>query len=293
MTRPQNWVFLGDSLTEGLGSSRATYVTELVKLLRSPSGGARLVHDMRLRGVDPDGFNPYIRTNLAGYLDEDSSRPSSGDQALWVWNLASEGQTIDSDVRWVPLLRNLAPERVFIYRGSLESIIRPSAVRDGAWPAWLPRSWRGFFAMDPRCYFSATWYRYAKQAGIDALKQRVRLRLLAERPGCPMMDPEVILSHYRHLLLELRALGTTVHVLGLIAPEDDQFPGSAAHFNALNDRLRALASEMGADFIDWSRAVAVTAGSSTWRYRDGFHPHLEGAQMLAAILHERLTGESR
>ena len=25
--RPHNWVFLGDSLTEGIGSSRATYVT--------------------------------------------------------------------------------------------------------------------------------------------------------------------------------------------------------------------------------------------------------------------------
>lgn len=289
-TRPQNWVFLGDSLTEGLGSSRATYVSEFVTLLRGSGRGARVVHDMRLREVDPDGFNPHIRTNLAGYLDAD---PARGDEALWVWNLASEGRTIESDVRWMPLLRNLAPERVFIYRGSLESIIRPAAVRDGNWPAWVPRSWRGFVSMDPRCYFSTTWYRYLKQAGIDALKQQARLRLLAERPGRPFMDPDVILGHYRTLLQALGAIGTSVHILGLIAPEHDQFPGSAAHFAALNDRMRMLAAEMGADFIDWNQAVAARAGQASWRYRDGFHPHREGARMLAGILHDRLTGEAR
>jgi hypothetical protein len=196
-------------------------------------------------------------------------------------------------VRWLPLLRNLAPERVFIYRGSLESIIRPAALRDARWPAWVPASWRGFVAMDPRCYFSTTWYRYAKQAFIDALKQKVRLRLLAERPGLPLMDPDTVLDHYRNLLEELTRLRTSVHVLGLIPPEADQFPGSAAHFSALNERLRSLTSQSGVEFIDWASAVATKAQTSSWRYRDGFHPHRAGAQLLAAILHERITEEAR
>ena len=37
--RASNWVFLGDSLTEGVGSLRATYVTELVNRLRKKHEG--------------------------------------------------------------------------------------------------------------------------------------------------------------------------------------------------------------------------------------------------------------
>lgn len=282
--RPRNWVFLGDSLTEGIGSTRATYVTELVKLLRA-GDPSQTVYDMRLREVEPETFNPYIRTNLAGFFDGGEGGTES---ALWVWNLASEGRTIESDVSWLPLLRNLAPERVFIFRGSLESIIRPAAVRSGNWPAWVPAAWRNFSAMDPRCYFSGTWYRYGKQAGIDALKQKARLRLLAERPGCPLMDADVILAHYRHLHESLRALGTTVCVLGLIPPERSRFPGSAEHFSALNDRLRALAAEMGAEFVDWAPRFDASGF-----YRDGFHPNQQGAARLARILHDQMPRWAR
>jgi hypothetical protein len=288
--RPKNWVCLGDSLTEGLGERRATYVSELVKLLRASSGGSLVVHDARLREVDPATFNPYVRTNLAGHLDAD---PADASRVLWIWNLASEGQTIAADRRWMPLLRNLAPERILIYRGSLESIIRPACVRDGAWPWWVPRSWRGLVSMDPRVYFSTTWYRHAKQAGIDAMKQRVRHKLLAQRPGRPLFDAEVLLGHYSALLHSLSGLGARVHMLGLIAPEESQFPGSGAHFAELNGRLGSLAASSGADFIDWAPAVAARAGQLPWRYRDGFHPHLTGSQLLAGILHDHISGGAR
>ena len=73
MKHAENWVFLGDSLTEGIGSSRITFVTELAKALRE-SGNGRSVHDVRLREVDPETFNQYIRVNLAGYLQLDAKR---------------------------------------------------------------------------------------------------------------------------------------------------------------------------------------------------------------------------
>lgn len=288
--RPQNWVFLGDSLTEGIGSSRVTYVGELAARLRASGRGDRAVHHIRLRDVDPRTFNPYIPTNLAGFLDAD--RVTTAD-ALWIWNLASEGKTIESDVQWLPLLRNLAPQRIFIYRGSLESIIRPAAVRDGQWPAWVPGSWRGFVSMDPRCYFSTKWYRYAKQAGIDTLKQRARLRLLAERPGRPYFDPENILAHYATLLQSLSGLPAAVHVLGLIGPDENCFPGSPAHFSALNERVRALAAAHRAEFIDWAQNVLARRDSAPWRYRDGFHPNLAGAQLLAGVLYDRFSEAPR
>ena len=289
MSRPRNWTFLGDSLTEGVGSSRASYVTELARLLRQADAQAQpqAIHDIRLRDVDPATFNPYLRTNLAGYLDLD---PQAADDAVWMWNLASEGRTIETDVRWLPLLRNLQPERIFIYRGSLESMLRPAAVRDGQWPAWVPASWRGFVAMDPRCYFSSTWWRRAKQVTIDRLKQVARLRLLRERPPLPLFDAEVILAEYTALLKALRPFGARVWVLGLVRPDPACFPGTPEHFLRLNESLGRLARAEGAEFIDWGRGIEAS-GLRAWRYRDGFHPNLAGARLMAEILRTRLAAE--
>jgi hypothetical protein len=280
-----NWAFLGDSLTEGIGTHRDSYVTELAKLLRN--SGERAVHHLRLREVDPATFNRFIPTNLAGFLDSDAHADG---EALWLWNLASEGKFIDDDRRWLPLLRNLAPRRIFIYRGSLESILRPAAWRDGRWPAWVPKSWRGLAAMDPRCYFSRAPLRNLKQTAIDSLKQSTRLRLLADRPGRPLYDGDVIEGHYASLLDALPRTGARISMLGLIPPDERCFPGSAAHFEAINDRLRTVAASRNVDFIDWARDLEQLP-SPSWRCRDGFHPNREGASLLARLLHDRIAGE--
>lgn len=288
MSRPRNWVFLGDSLTEGVGSSRASYVTELAGLLRQ-APVPQIVHDLRLRNVDPATFNPYLRTNLAGYLELDER--ATGDP-LWFWNLASEGQTMETDVRWLALLQNLQPERIFIYRGSLESILRPAAVRDGEWPVWLPASWRGFVAMDPRCYFSSTWWRRAKQVSIDRWKQVARKRLLQERQPLPLFDGDRILAEYSTLLTALRPLASQVSVLGLVPPDPDCFPGTPEHFRRLNEPLKRLAETSGAEFVDWAPLIEAS-GLRSWRYRDGFHPNLAGARLMADILRTRLSDAGR
>ena len=280
--RPANWVFLGDSLTEGIGSKRVTYVSELAKQLRR-SETRRAVHDIRLREVDPDQFNRFIRVNLAGYLSADDRAAS---EALWLWNLGSESQTIEYDIRWLPFLQNLRPERVFIHRGSLESILRPHCWANGGWPWWVPRSWRGLVSMDPRCYFSDTWWRHLKQTTVDAAKQTVRHRLLRDAAAAPLMAMDTFLAHYRDLVRALRQLPTRITILGLLPPEERTFPGSAAHFGAVNAQLCALAAECRSEFLDWA-ADFNQAGASRF-YRDGFHPSAEGAGRMAAILHEHL-----
>ncbi len=198
----RNWVFLGDSLTEGVGSKRVSHVVELASQLRASSGAN--VHEFRLRPIDTQTFNRYIDFNVAGFMNVDAQQNSSD---LWLWNLACEGQTIESDFSWLPLITALRPELVVIFRGSLESIIRPAMLRDGGWPWWVPSSWRGYAAMDPRCYFSSTWWRKAKQTSVDALKQRLRLKLLKLRPGKPLMDLETFASHQTQLLKEIARAG--------------------------------------------------------------------------------------
>lgn len=280
--RPRNWVFLGDSITEGIGSSRVTYVTALAQLLRARETDT--VHDVRLREVDPETFNPYIKVNLGGHADLDRR---AGLPALWLWNLGAEGRTVDTDVRWFPLIDNLRPEQIFIHRGSLESIVRPAALSDGEWPMWVPNSWRGLVSMDPRCYYSDTPIRKLKQAAIDRAKQLVRVALLRTRVGAPLLDADVILLHYRTLLSTLWRDGCAITILGLLPPDPRTFPGSAEQFALVNTKLHGLAGEVGCRFLDWGAAFGGVANQLY--YQDGFHPNGAGARRLAELLHAHLV----
>jgi len=275
----RNWVFLGDSLTEGVGSKRISHVTEFVKQMRSAAGAN--VHEFRLRQIGAD-FNRQIDFNVAGLMNVDRDQNQSD---LWLWNLACEGQTIDSDLGWLPLIAALRPELVVIFRGSLESIIRPAMVLDGDWPWWVPQSWRGYAAMDPRCYFSTTWWRKAKQSSVDALKQRARLKLLKLRPGRPLIDLEKFASYQTQLLKRLQELGARVIVLGLLPVDETRFPGSLEHFKSVNARLKQIADAEGVEFVDW--ASSLNGGDLF--YRDGFHPNAAGADALARILRDQIV----
>ncbi|HEY0367548.1 MAG TPA: SGNH/GDSL hydrolase family protein [Pyrinomonadaceae bacterium] len=275
----RSWVFLGDSLTEGVGSKRISHVTELVKQLRA--GAGMNVHEFRLRHVD-HAFNSQIDFNVAGLIDVDAGQNPSD---LWLWNLACEGQTIDSDFGWLPLIAALRPELVVMFRGSLESIIRPAMVADGDWPWWVPQAWRAYASMDPRCYFSTTWWRNAKQSSLDALKQRARLNLLKVRPGKPLIDVEQFASYQKELLKRLRALETRVLVLGLLPVDQTRFPGSAEQFKLVNARLKQISDAEGVEFFDWASSLK---GENLF-YRDGFHPNAAGADALAGVLRKRLS----
>lgn len=274
----RNWIFLGDSLTEGVGSKRVSHVAELVKQLRSSNCADANVHEFRLRHADSPG---YVDFNVAGLLNMDQQHDASD---LWLWNLASEGQTIDTDLRWMPLITALRPELVVIFRGSLESIIRPAMVLEGEWPWWVPRSWRGYAAMDPRCYFSSTSWRKGKQKFVDTIKQKARLKLLRTWPGQPLMDLETFASYQTALIKRLRALDARVVVLGLLPVDQNRFPGSAEQFKLVNARLQQIADAEEVEFFDWAAGLQ----SNGLFYRDGFHPNATGAVALATILRERL-----
>jgi len=239
--------------------------------------------------VNPQQFDRFIEFNVAGFMNVDG-QDSCG---LWLWNLACEGQTIESDFGWLPLITALKPELVVIFRGSLESIIRPAMFDDGDWPWWVPASWRGYAAMDPRCYFSSTWWRKAKQTSLDALKQQVRLNLLKTRPGKPLMDLEAFATHQTELLRRLRVLGTRVLVLGLLPVDQAHFPGSPEHFKSVNARLQEIARIEGAEFFDWASLLPTNGRQGELFYRDRFHPNGAGAEVLAKILRERLQNQAR
>jgi len=279
----RNWIFLGDSLTEGVGSKRVSHVAELATQLRA--AGDLNVHEFRLRHID-DGLQRQINFNVAGFMNVDAQQNSSD---VWLWNLACEGRTIETDFEWLPLIAALRPELVVIFRGSLESIIRPAMVHDGDWPAWVPRSWRGYAAMDPRCYFSSSWWRKAKQGSLDALKQSVRLKLLKVRPGKPLMELETLVSHQTELLKRLGELNGRVVVLGLLPLDQARFPGSPAYFKTVNARLREIAQTEGAEFFDWATQLPTNGSRGGLFYRDSFHPNAAGAAALAQILRERFV----
>ncbi|PWT89616.1 MAG: hypothetical protein C5B55_11070 [Blastocatellia bacterium] len=284
---PHNWVFLGDSLTEGIGSQRISHVSELVKCLRvDADSNFRAVHHIRLREVD--AFDRFVNFNVAGFLDTETP----ADPALWIWNLACEGRTIEDDFAWIPFVKNLQPEWVIIFRGSLESIIRPAMIMDGDWPFWVPQSWRSYSSLDPRCYFSSTWWRQAKQRSIDRAKQVARRRFLAMRAGQPLVGSDAFTKRYEELLSQLCGSAKQILVLGLLPVDDTMFPGSLHYFSEVTNSLRDLATRFDVNFLDWGAEVSSLNSYSELFYRDGFHPNHSGAKVLAGILRSRLE-ESR
>jgi hypothetical protein len=289
----RNWVFLGDSLTEGIGSQRQSHVTELVSQLRdaqSHGSDATKVHLMRMRRVDANSFDRFINFNMGAFYELDNNTSNS---TLWIWNLAGEGQTIETDNFWLPFLTNLRPELIVLFRGSLESIIRPAMLEDNSWPWWVPDGWRGYAVMDPRCYFSSTWWRRAKQETVDRVKQMARRKLLSKRPGRPLMASSILLAHYENLLMQLRPLGSRTLILGLLPPDSRTFPGSPENFAFVNRELAALAARHAVEFLDWSQHFPLDQQSNKVFYLDGFHPNHNGNQMLARILLEHLRTDTR
>jgi len=280
---PQNWVFLGDSLTEGIGSQRTSHVTELVKTLRAGEDFPA-VHHLRLRDVDTRTFDRFVNFNVAGFLDTEPP----ADPSLWIWNLACEGRTIEDDFAWIPLVKNLQPEWLVIFRGSFESIIRPAMVRDGRWPFWVPQSWRSYSGLDPRCYFSTTWWRQAKQRSVDRAKEVARRKFLAERLGQPLVELDAFADRYEKLLSQLRSSAKQILVLGLLPVNEKMFPGSSDYFAIVTRRLRELAIRFDVNFLDWGAEVTSLEKHSELFYRDGFHPNNSGARVLAEILRSHL-----
>lgn len=238
-----------------------------------------------MRRVDPDGLNRFIKFNMAGFFDVDENTKGV---PLWVWNLACEGQTIETDIFWLPFLVNLRPELIVLFRGSLESIIRPAVLKDSSWPVWIPNGWRGYASMDPRCYFSSTWWRRAKQTTVDRVKQSARKKLLSDRPGLPLMEGPTLIAHYEELLKKLRGLKCRILLLGLLPPDSRMFPGSPENFAYINDELSALASRHDVEFLDWGKNFLSRHKAEELYYRDGFHPNENGCRVLANVLGDYL-----
>src|SRR6185295_13116438 len=233
---------------------------------------------------DRNVFDRFVNYNVAGFLDSESAV----DPSLWIWNLASEGRTIEDDFSWMPFVKNLQPEWVVIFRGGLESIIRPAMVRDGRWPFWVPQSWRSYSSMDPRCYFSSTWWRQAKQRSVDRAKQIARRKFLAERSGQPLVELDAFADRYEELLSQLRGSAKQILVLGLLPVDEKMFPGSSDYFAIVTKRFRELATRFDVNFLDWGAEVTSLERYSELFYRDGFHPNSSGARVLAEILRSHL-----
>lgn len=282
----ENWFFFGDSLTEGVGSTRVSYLSEFVELFRKSEEKKsietrRVVHLVKMRGVDPLTFNRYIECNIAANW----SRSDLGlGGTVWIWNFACEGTTIKYDQQWLPWIQNIRPEKIFLFRGALENVIRPSAAVVGGWPWWVPVSWRGYASLDPRCYFSDTWWRKAKQLFINSIKQRIRLFLLARGDNKSLLELPLFVDEFRKILSEFDYLCADVYVFGMLPISSEKFPCSSTRFDEVNAIIFKEANRLGATFLDWGVWLEHRQDFLDLFYRDGFHPNEKGARVLADFL---------
>lgn len=276
----QNWVFLGDSITEGMGSLRFSYVTEIARLINARAAKNDAVV-FRLRWQSADILSRRVMFNCLANCEV-----AAEDQpGRWLWNLASEGQMIDSDFAWLPLLANLRPEKIFVMRGGLENILRPESYVAHTQPFWIPSSWRGYASLDPRCYYSNTWWRRAKQQLVDRLKQRIRHRLLKTQPVRSLMDPDVFASKLDRLCSAAAACTSELVLLGLVPVSDETFPGSRSRFAMVDDIIAQTAKKHMGRYIDLKETLEQPSNASVdagFFYQDGFHPTLAGARQIAS-----------
>jgi hypothetical protein len=285
---------MGDSLTEGVGASRVSYVTELTSLIRHQVKEGRLPAELRanlirLRPVDAPSHSRFVVFNLAGFVDRDES---DSDSNIWLWNLACEGKMIDSDKQLINFLETISPSVIVIFRGGLESIVRPATFFNNNWPWWVPNAWRGYAAMDPRCYFSTTWWRKPKQRAVDAAKQKARIRLLNTSGGRPMLELDKFIETYQILLANIKRFKSRIIIAGMLPVDDASFPGSAKQFHLLNGELCAMAEREEVEFLDWGSVVESQVNKSDLYYRDGFHFNANGARLLARLLFQHIFEEA-
>ena len=288
--RARNWVFLGDSITEGVGSSRFSYVSELASMINDRAGKNDAAV-FRLRWQSPDVLGRQVMFNCLA-----NCSVSTGDApGLWIWNLASEGQVIDTDFAWLPLLANLRPEKIFIMRGALESIMRPECYVSQQHPFWIPREWRGYAALDPRCYFSDTWWRRAKQRLVDGIKQKLRHHLLRTRPVRSLMAPDVFQAKLDQFCAAASQCTSQLVLLGLVPVSDETFPGSRGRFEMIDQIISQVARKYHASFVDMKQAMSrqtMQDSSEKLFYLDGFHPTLTGARQMAQNILNGIGGLS-
>jgi lysophospholipase L1-like esterase len=282
--RPQNWVFLGDSLTEGVGSSRTSYVQEFAAMMRERNPELK-IQEIRLRFDSNISENTPRPFNLLGH----QSPAEAGGNDIWIWNLASEGTTITHDKRWLPLLQNLRPEKVFLLRGALESIERPIASISGDLPWWVPKTWRGYAAMDPRCYFSSTWWRRVKQKIVDYLKQKLRHSLLQKDYTGSLLGESDFEQQLEFLCQEIKKIGSEITGIGLPPVSNTTFPGSQSRFDQTNTKILHAMNRHSGRYVDLAIAFSEMATESDLYYRDGFHHTKKGSFKIAKLILEYMT----
>lgn len=191
-----------------------------------------------------------------------------------------------NDMEWMPLLDNLSPEKVFILRGGLESVVRPATVHSGRWPWWIPAAWRGYAAMDPRCYFSTGRLRRAKQQLIDLIKQVIRKKLLTESLSAPLMGVDQLHANLTQTVTMAKSLGSEVFILDLPPISEKQFPGSSMQFQLANAMFRQLSTETGAV------NVAFNLLQPDDFYLDGFHPNSQGNEKMASSIFQNVINDN-
>ncbi len=274
---PKLWIFLGDSLTEGIGAQRVSWVSRLLPLLRGEVSVP--IHALRLRMLNLSNWRDLGHFNLVGNLDFDKDKLGA---PLWLVNLAAESTTIGNDVEKSALIAAMRPDHIFILRGPLETIVRPLEAITGRWPAWVPRSWRGLAAMDPRCYYSAAFWRRAKQLLINHVKQRVRFGLL-HYGGRPLLSDEEFLSAYEALLESLVSSRASVTILAIPPVSVQNFPGTMERVASRNRALADLAKRRHVEYLSWP--VGLDPSVDGQFCRDGFHPTEIGASEMAKGVH--------
>lgn len=167
-----------------------------------------------------------------------------------------------------------------IAHGITEAIVRPTPRA----LALMPARWRNPGWMDPRPYYSRSWWKRVPQRLESAARWRIKNLLIRILGGTQWRSPDAYRSALHDLLERLITSGTAVVVLGSPDLDERYFPGSPQQLHRYDDINAALAEQLGAMHIRLSDRL------DAWDdyLADHFHPSVSGHARIAGEILRRL-----
>lgn len=274
-------IFFGDSMTEGIGSERISYVSELHRILNNmgvPSSLERIRRSETLGGFPSNLWNWVIHSQPAFWPNAPLD-----DRGVRLINFAVEGTTIDYDMMLQSQLHGLRPDVIFVFRGVVEAVHRMDL--DGFLTRCLPKRWKSMGALEPRCYFSNHWLRGIKQYLESESKSWLRRKIFSAHGSYPIMTPEEFSQKLETFLTRLKEAYDAPVVVGTMLPIiGKHFPGTAKEFENFNDVIKGVTSSLKVELLEWHLALPKSHALEELYFADGLHLNAKGNAILAEVL---------
>lgn len=170
---------------------------------------------------------------------------------------------------------------VFIYYGSVDSIIRPNVYnRDKTGLLKIiPKRYFDNGMLDPRAFYSRKWSRKICEKIESFCRYKIKLLLMKKYGTYQRLELSDFKVIYTKILKKILLETKNVYLVTLGYIDEKFFPGSQNQFEIYNEVIRYLAKENNCHIVELSKEVKKYSVELIYS-KDHFHPHYAGYQII-------------